>query len=131
MESLEVVSIAAESARDTTGESLRSAWRDSLEYFREAPLSAPLRCVANNTRITFRLLTEVADISRETLDDLARSGLPALQAALGAGLFGYALGNLRGRRTERERLLASGTITPLEPTVAPTTVPMPQSPEQG
>ena len=59
------------------------------------------------------------------------SGLFALQAALGAGLFGYALGNLRGRRTERERLLASGTITPLEPTVAPTTVPMPQSPEQG
>jgi hemerythrin-like domain-containing protein len=72
MESLEVVSIAAESARDTTGDSLRSAWRDSLQYFREAPLSAPLRCVANNTRITFRLLGEVVEISRETLDDLSR-----------------------------------------------------------
>ncbi len=29
------------------------------------------------------------------------SGLFALQAALGAGVFGYALGNLRGRRTAR------------------------------
>lgn len=72
MESVDVVSIAAESARDTTGDSLRSAWRDSLQYFREAPLSAPLRCVANNTRIAFRLLGEVAEISRETLDDLSR-----------------------------------------------------------
>lgn len=72
MESLDVVSIAVESARDTTGDSLRIAWRDSLQYFREAPLSAPLRCVANNTRISFRLLGEVADISRETLDDLSR-----------------------------------------------------------
>jgi hemerythrin-like domain-containing protein len=72
MESLDVVSIAVESARDTTGESLRSAWRESLQYFRETPLSAPMRCVANNTRITFRLLGEVAEISRETLDDLSR-----------------------------------------------------------
>jgi hemerythrin-like domain-containing protein len=72
MESVDVVSIAVESARDTTGDSLRGAWRDSLQYFREAPLSAPMRCVANNTRITFRLLGEVAEISRETLDDLSR-----------------------------------------------------------
>jgi hemerythrin-like domain-containing protein len=72
MESVDVVSIAVESARDTTGDSLRGAWRDSLQYFREAPLSAPLRSVVNNTRISFRLLGEVADISRETLDDLAR-----------------------------------------------------------
>jgi hemerythrin-like domain-containing protein len=72
MESLEVVSIAVESARDTTEGSLRGAFKDSLKYFREAPLSAPMRCVANNTRITFRLLGEVAEISRETLDDLSR-----------------------------------------------------------
>jgi hypothetical protein len=72
MESLEVVSIAMESAADTTGASLRSAVKDSLKYFREAPLSAPMRCFANNTRITFRLLGEVAGISRETLDDLSR-----------------------------------------------------------
>ena len=71
MESIEVVSIAVESARDTTGDSLRTAVKDSIQYFREAPLSAPLRCFANNTRITLRLLNEVAGISRETLDDLS------------------------------------------------------------
>ena len=72
MESVEVVSIAMESARDTTGESVRGAFNDSLKYFRQTPLSAPLRCFANNTRITLRLLGEVVDISRETLDDLSR-----------------------------------------------------------
>jgi len=72
MESLEVVSIAYESARDTTQEHLRSALDDSLGYFREDPLSAPLRCIANNTRVTFRLLGEVAEISLETLGDLSR-----------------------------------------------------------
>jgi len=72
MESLEVVSIAYESARETTQEHLRTALDDSLGYFREAPLSAPLRCVANNTRVTFRLLGEVAEISLETLEDLSR-----------------------------------------------------------
>lgn len=72
MESLEVVSIAYESARESANDSLRTAVRDALGYFQEAPLSAPLRCVANNTRVTFRLLGEVAKISRETLDDLSR-----------------------------------------------------------
>lgn len=72
MESLEVMSIAYESARSTTGEHIRSALDDSLEYFREAPLSAPLRCAANNTMITFKLLGEVAEISRETFNDLSR-----------------------------------------------------------
>jgi hemerythrin-like domain-containing protein len=72
MESLEVVSIAYESARSSAGEHMRTAFDDSLEYFREAPLSAPLRCAANNTMITFRLLGEVAEISRETFNDLSR-----------------------------------------------------------
>lgn len=72
MESLEVVSIAVESARDTTEDSLRTAVKDSVQYFRDEPLSAPLRCLANNTRITLRLLGEVAGISRDTLDDLSR-----------------------------------------------------------
>ena len=72
MESLEVVSIAVESARDTAGESLRDAVQDSLSYFRETPISAPIRCFANNTRITLRLLGEVVGISRETLGDLSR-----------------------------------------------------------
>ncbi len=72
MESLEVVSIAYESARNTTGDHLRSAVQDSLEMFRESPLSAPMRCAANNARVTFRILGEVAEISRETLGDLGR-----------------------------------------------------------
>lgn len=72
MESLDVVSIAYESARDTASDLLRTALQDSLGFFREAPLSAPLRCVANNTLVTFRLLGEVAEISRETIDDLSR-----------------------------------------------------------
>jgi len=72
MESLEVVSIAYESARDTTGDHVRSAVQAALEMFREYPLSAPLRCAANNAKVTFRILGDVADISRETLDDLGR-----------------------------------------------------------
>ena len=72
MESLEVVSIAYESARDIAQEHLRNALDDSLGYFREAPLSAPLRCLANNTRVTFHLLGEMAEISLETLEDLSR-----------------------------------------------------------
>jgi len=72
MESLEVVSIAYESARDTAEEHMREALQESVALFRQAPLSAPLRCVANNTRVTFRLLSEVAEISRETLQDLSR-----------------------------------------------------------
>jgi hemerythrin-like domain-containing protein len=72
MESLEVVSIAYESARDTATEHARSALQDSVTLFRETPFSAPLRVAANNARVTLRLLGEVAEISRETLQDLYR-----------------------------------------------------------
>ncbi len=72
MESLEVVSIAYESARDTTSEHVRTALQESIELFRAAPLSAPLRCAANNTRVTWLLLGEMVEISRETVQDLSR-----------------------------------------------------------
>lgn len=72
MESLEVVSMAYESARDTTVDHIRAAVDDSRELFRESPISAPLRCAVNNARLTARLLENVADISRDTMDDLAR-----------------------------------------------------------
>ena len=72
MESLDVLSIAYESTRETAGDHVRTAWHDSRGYFREAPLSAPLRCAANNMLVTFRLLGQVAEISRETFDDLSR-----------------------------------------------------------
>ena len=72
MESLEVVSMAYESARDTASDHLRAALEDSRDMFRESLFTAPLRCAANNTKITFRLLGDVAEISRDTLDDLSR-----------------------------------------------------------
>jgi hemerythrin-like domain-containing protein len=72
MESLEVMSMAFDSARDTAGDHLRAALEDSREIFRESPLTAPFRCAANNTKATFRLLGDVADISRDVLDDLSR-----------------------------------------------------------
>ena len=72
MESLEVVSMAYESARGTAGDHLRAVLEDSRDMFRESPLTAPFRCAANNARMTFRLLGDVAEISRDTLDDLSR-----------------------------------------------------------
>ncbi len=72
MESLEVVSMAYESARDTAVDHIRAAVDDSRELFRESPISAPLRCAVNNARLTARLLENVADISRDTMEDLAR-----------------------------------------------------------
>ena len=72
MESLEVVSMAAESARGTTGEHLRAMVDDSVDLIREAPLTAPLRCFANNTRHTVSLLGEMAEISRDVFHDLSR-----------------------------------------------------------
>jgi len=72
MESLEVMSIAYDSARDTAQQHTRTALQESVALFRRAPLTAPLRCVANNTRVALRLFSQVAEISRETLQDLSR-----------------------------------------------------------
>jgi len=72
MESLEVMSIAYDSARDSAQEHTRTALQESVALFRRAPLTAPLRCVANNTRVALHLFSQVAEISRETLQDLSR-----------------------------------------------------------
>ena len=72
LDSVEVVSIAVESARGSAQEQVRTALQDSLDFFRESPLSAPFRCAANNTRVTYNILGEMADISRETIGDLHR-----------------------------------------------------------
>lgn len=72
MESLEVVSIAYESARDTTADHVRGAFRDSLAMLRDDFVSAPLKIAGNNARVTFRILGDVAQISTETLGDLNR-----------------------------------------------------------
>lgn len=72
MESLEVVSIAYESARHSAADHARAAWEDCLDQFREAPLTAPVQCAANNAKMTLRLLEDIAEISRDTYDDLTR-----------------------------------------------------------
>jgi hemerythrin-like domain-containing protein len=72
MESLDVVSLAYDSARSSAGDHVRLAWEDGVEMFRESLLTAPLRCAANNTKLSLRLLQEVAEISREALGDLSR-----------------------------------------------------------
>ncbi len=72
LESLEVLSMANDAARTVTSDHIRGSWYDSIDFFRESPLTAPLQCAVNNTRQTFRWLGEVASISRDTVDDLAR-----------------------------------------------------------
>ena len=72
MESLEVVSMAYESARSSAGDHARIAWDEGLELWRESVVTAPWRCAANNTRLGFRLLQEVAEISRDAMGDLSR-----------------------------------------------------------
>ena len=69
-EAAEVLSFAYESARDSTGSHLRMAVRDSWEFVRTSPLQAPFKCAANNTKVTFKLISDMAQISSETLDDL-------------------------------------------------------------
>ena len=72
LESIEVVSMAYDSGKDITGEHLRTALDDSLSILREKPLTAPLHCVLNNTRLTFSWMGELADVSRDTLADLMK-----------------------------------------------------------
>ena len=72
VESLEVVAMAAESARGSAGEHARLAWDEGLEMVRESFVTGPWLCAANNARLGLRLAQEVAEISREAIDDLAR-----------------------------------------------------------
>jgi hemerythrin-like domain-containing protein len=72
MESLEVVSMAVESARGTAGEHVRVAWDEGLEMFRDSIVMAPWLCAANNARLGLRLAQEVAEISRDAVGDLSR-----------------------------------------------------------
>ena len=72
MESLEVVSMAVESARGSADEHARMAWDEGLEMFRESFISAPWLCAANNARLGLRLAQEVAEISRDAVGDLSR-----------------------------------------------------------
>ncbi|MCB1676789.1 MAG: hemerythrin domain-containing protein [Halioglobus sp.] len=72
LESLEVVSMACETARLSTAEHLKEAWQDALGTVRDTPLTAPLRCLGNNTRLSLRLARTVAGISGDAWRDLVR-----------------------------------------------------------
>jgi len=72
MESLEVLSLAYDSARTSAEEHLRTALDESRELFSESPLTAPVRCAVNNTRLSLALAQDVLSISRDTLEDLTR-----------------------------------------------------------
>lgn len=72
MESLEVVSMAYESSRGSADEHVRIALDEGKELLRESLVTAPWRLAGNNVRLGLRLVQEVAEISREALDDIAR-----------------------------------------------------------
>jgi hemerythrin-like domain-containing protein len=72
MESLDVVSMAWDSARGTAREHVRLAWDEGVDLFRESVLTAPVRCAANNARLGLQLVQEVSEISRDALGDLSR-----------------------------------------------------------
>jgi hemerythrin-like domain-containing protein len=72
LESMEVMSIALETAREATGDHLQSIWKDSTGILREAPLTGMFKCASNNTRLTVDWLGNVIGISKDTLSDLSR-----------------------------------------------------------
>ncbi len=72
MESIEVLSMAYDTSRSATGDHLRTALDDSLATMRTNPLTGLARCAINNTRTTFDWLGDMADISRDSLEDLSR-----------------------------------------------------------
>jgi hypothetical protein len=70
MESLEVLSLAYETARETAGDHVRTAIDESREKFRESPVRAPIQCTLNNAKLGYQFVGDMIDISREVLDDL-------------------------------------------------------------
>jgi hemerythrin-like domain-containing protein len=72
MESVEVLSMAYDSARSTASDHLQAALDDSRDIANESLLSAPVRCAVNNARLGLRFAEEMIGISKETLKDLAR-----------------------------------------------------------
>lgn len=72
VEAAVVVNMALESCVGTTADHLRAALTDSRGYLRERPLTGAVLSAANNARLTFSLLGDMAGISRDALEDLAR-----------------------------------------------------------
>ena len=64
--------MAYESSRGSADEHVRIALDEGKELLRESLVTAPWRLAGNNVRLGLRLVQEVAEISREALDDIAR-----------------------------------------------------------
>lgn len=72
MESMEVMSMAYEAARESTGEHFRILRDESNDILREAPMAGIFKCATNNFRLTARWVGDVVGISKDTLSDLSR-----------------------------------------------------------
>ncbi len=72
METMDVVGMAYDASRHCAGEHFKQSVDDSVDILLSNPLTAPLRVTANNTKLTFSLLGEVADIYREVAQDLVK-----------------------------------------------------------
>lgn len=72
METLEVMGMAFDASRHSAGEHLKRSFDEGIDIVLDDPLSSPLRVTANNTKLTLSLLGEVAAISREVVQDLAK-----------------------------------------------------------
>lgn len=70
MESVEVVSLAVDSARNTASSRIGGALKETVTYFRETPLTAPTRCAVNNLRVSFALVGDMLSITAEAASDL-------------------------------------------------------------
>lgn len=70
MESLEVLTLAYDSARSSTSEHVRTAVDEGKELFEGSLLVAPVLCVFNNTRLGIALAQDMLAISRDTMEDL-------------------------------------------------------------
>ena len=69
-----VLSLAYDTAKESAGDHLRTAFDDGREIVRETPVKAPLRLAFNNMKLGYSLVEDMIDITREVLEDLERVG---------------------------------------------------------
>ena len=72
MESLEVLSLAYDSARSSTTEHFQTAVDEGKELFEGSLLVAPVLCAFNNTRLGIALARDMVAISKDTVEDLVQ-----------------------------------------------------------
>jgi hypothetical protein len=72
LEGYEVLSMASQSGRSVTWDTLRTGIREATYITLDQPLKAPLLCAANNTRLTLQWLSEMQEIYRDASLDLLR-----------------------------------------------------------